>query len=206
MNEELDVRGACSIHPVSGQEASKAQSHSSGRPATRDDAHSMPDTSQTALAMRAGLRRLAKAVVVITCQHGGARYAMTATAVSELSMEPPSLLICVNRSASLHAPLAAKAGFCVNILHRAHADISALCSGKAKGEARFALGRWLADAGGTPYLADAQASFLCRHEQSLDYGTHSIVIGLVEKVLIHGSVDPLVYMDGTYGHVCLPAR
>jgi flavin reductase (DIM6/NTAB) family NADH-FMN oxidoreductase RutF len=166
----------------------------------------MSDTSQTALALREGLRRLAKAVVVITCQHHGARYAMTATAVSELSMEPPSLLICVNRTASLHAPLSAKAGFCVNILHRAHTDISALCSGKAKGEARFALGRWHADDSGIPYLADAQASFLCRHEQSVDYGTHSIVIGLVEKVLIHGNVDPLVYVDGTYSHVCLPAR
>src|ERR1044072_3155873 len=96
--------------------------------------------SQTALALREGLRRLAKAVVVITCQHEGARFAMTATAVSELSMDPPSLLICVNRSASLHAPLAAKAGFCVNVLHHSHTDISALCSGKEKREARFAPG------------------------------------------------------------------
>jgi flavin reductase (DIM6/NTAB) family NADH-FMN oxidoreductase RutF len=166
----------------------------------------MTDTSQIALALREGLRRLAKAVVVITCQHGGARFAMTATAVSELSMEPPSLLICVNRSASLYAPLAAKASFCVNVLHRAHTDVAALCGGKEKGEARFALGRWEAAADGTPYLADAQASFLCRHEQSLEYGTHCIVIGLVEKVLIHGSVDPLVYVDGTYSHVSLPAR
>lgn len=167
----------------------------------------MMDTSQTALALREGLRRLAKAVVVITCQHGGERFAMTATAVSELSMEPPSLLICVNRSASLHAPLSAKAGFCVNVLHRDHADISTLCSGKAKGEARFALGQWRTDdASGIPYLADAQASFLCRHEQSHEYGTHCIVIGLVEKVLMHGNVDPLVYVDGTYSHVCLPAK
>jgi flavin reductase (DIM6/NTAB) family NADH-FMN oxidoreductase RutF len=166
----------------------------------------MSETSQTALALREGLRRLAKAVVVITCQHDGARFAMTATAVSELSMDPPSLLICVNRSASLHAPLSAKAGFCVNILHHAHADISALCSGQAKGEARFALGRWQADASGTPYLADAQASFLCRHEQSVDYGTHCIVIGLVEKVLINGNVDPLVYVDGKYGRVNVPSR
>src|SRR5262245_56038829 len=142
----------------------------------------MTDPSQTALALREGLRRLAKAVVVITCRHGGTRFAMTATAVSELSMDPPSLLICVNRTASLHAPLAAKAGFCVNILHRSHAEISALCAGKEKGEARFALGRWQDDdSDGIPYLADSQASFLCRHEQSLDYGTHCIVIGQVEK-------------------------
>src|SRR3954468_12203288 len=166
----------------------------------------MTDTSQTALALREGLRRLAKAVVVITSHHGGVRFAMTATAVSELSMEPPSLLICVNRSASLHAPLAAQAGFCVNILHHAHTDISALCSGQVKGEARFALGRWHTEASGIPYLADAQASFLCRQEQSLDYGTHCIVIGLVEKVLINGDVDPLVYVDGTYSRVCLPSR
>ena len=81
------------------------------------DGRSMTDTSQTALALREGLRRLAKAVVVITCQHGGERFAMTATAVSELSMDPPSLLICVNRSASLHAPLSAKAA-CLSVLDR----------------------------------------------------------------------------------------
>ena len=59
--------------------------------------------------LRHALRRLAKAVVVITSADASARYAMAATAVSELSFEPPSMLVCVNRTASLYPPLAAQA-------------------------------------------------------------------------------------------------
>lgn len=151
-----------------------------------------------ALQFREGLRRLAKAVVVITCQYEGQRYAMAATAVSELSMEPPSLLICVNRTASLYAPLSQGADFAVNILSSDHAHVSAACSGKVKGEARFELGDWGATPDGCPVLADAQASFFCRSEQAMDYGTHHVVIGRVEAVAISGEVSPLVYADGRY--------
>jgi flavin reductase (DIM6/NTAB) family NADH-FMN oxidoreductase RutF len=155
--------------------------------------------------MREGLRRLAKAVVVITCRHEGQRYAMAATAVSELSMEPPSLLICVNRTASLHLPLSKGADFCVNVLHSDHGEISAACSGKVRGEARFALGRWGATPDGCPVLEDAQASFFCRYAQAISYGTHDIVIGRVEAVSIQGEVNPLVYADGRYVSLGSPA-
>lgn len=158
----------------------------------------MDDLSPVALKLREGLRRLAKAVVVITCRHEGQRYAMAATAVSELSMDPPSLLICVNRTASLYAPLSQGADFCVNILHADQSDISAACSGKARGEARFAVGRWGTAPNGCPVLEDAQASFVCRYEKAMDYGTHHVVIGRVEQVFIEGEVDPLVYADGRY--------
>jgi flavin reductase (DIM6/NTAB) family NADH-FMN oxidoreductase RutF len=158
----------------------------------------MKTTEEIAVDMRQALRRLAKAVVVITCRHEGQRFAMAATAVSELSMDPPSLLICVNRTASLYAPLAAGADFCVNILHSSHETISAACSGKLKGEARFEQGRWATSELGLPYLEDAQASFVCRNDRQVDYGTHGIFIGQVVELMHHGAVDPLVYVDGRY--------
>jgi flavin reductase (DIM6/NTAB) family NADH-FMN oxidoreductase RutF len=158
----------------------------------------MTELSPIALQLREGLRRLAKAVVVITCRHEGQRYAMAATAVSELSMDPPSLLICVNRTASLAVPLSQGADFCVNILHSDHEEISAACSGKVRGEARFAVGKWGATAEGCPILEDAQASFVCRHAQMMEYGTHHVVIGQVEAVFLQGEVSPLIYADGRY--------
>ncbi len=148
--------------------------------------------------MRNGLRRLAKAVVVITTVRDGQRHAMAATAVSELSMDPPSLLICVNRSASLHPVLATGASFCVNILETGQMDVSRACSGARKGEARFELGTWKNSATGVPWLAGAQASFECECERIVDYGTHSIFIGLVVDATVHGDVNPLVYVDGGY--------
>jgi flavin reductase (DIM6/NTAB) family NADH-FMN oxidoreductase RutF len=142
--------------------------------------------------MRNGLRRLGKAVVVITAWQKGRRWAMTATAVSELSMDPPSLLVCVNKTASLHAPLTAGANFCVNILHADQLAVSQTCAGKVKGEARFAEGRWGSGACGTPYLCDAQASFFCEYETHIEYGTHAVVIGAVKEVHTSGAVDPLI--------------
>src|SRR3546814_5658596 len=89
------------------------------------------------------LRRMAKSVNVITCMHEGVRYAMAATAADALSMDPPSMIVSVNRSASLHAPLSAGANFCINVLSRQQEEISRACGGKLKGEERFALGKWL---------------------------------------------------------------
>ncbi|WP_310227704.1 flavin reductase family protein [Sphingobium xenophagum] len=148
--------------------------------------------------MRDALRRLAKAVVVITCRYDGKRYAMAATAVSELSLDPPSMLVCVNRHASLFQALASGSDFAINILHSSHAAISAACGGKLKGEERFEVGNWTAGPDGLPFLSDAQASFICINARQIDHGTHAIFIGDVREVRAEGVVDPLIYVDGRY--------
>lgn len=146
---------------------------------------------------RQALRRLAKAVVVITARHEDRRYAMAATAVNELSMDPPSMLVCINRAASLHTPLSAGADFCINILHCDQEAVSRACSGAIKGEARFAVGAWGA-IHSIPILLDAQASIVCRNEARVCYATHELFLGPVVAVRLHGEVMPLVYMDGRY--------
>jgi flavin reductase (DIM6/NTAB) family NADH-FMN oxidoreductase RutF len=156
------------------------------------------EVAEIQAALRSGLRRLAKAVVIISCTHEDRRYAMAATAVSELCMEPPSMLACVNRGASISAPLTAGADFAINILHGSHEAIAMLCSGATKGEARFALGRWTYGPSGIPIIEDAQASFQCRNIQSFAFGTHDVFIGEVFKTAIHGDIDPLIYVDGRY--------
>ena len=149
-------------------------------------------------ALKQALRRLAKAVVVITSRHEGVRFAMAATAVSELSFEPPSMLICVNRTASLYAPLAAGASFAINILHHSQLDVAASCSGQLKGEARFEKGDWPETDLKVPRLGGSQASIVCRNAKRVDYGTHGIFIGDVVEVYMEGIAEPLVYVDGRY--------
>ncbi|HET8612970.1 MAG TPA: flavin reductase family protein [Sphingomonas sp.] len=156
-----------------------------------------PDDTALAEATKLALRRLAKSVVVITCRYEERRYAMAATAVDALSMEPPSLLACVNRSASIHPALAGAEMFAINILRRDHEPLSHHCGGAVKGEARFEMGQWDHDAP-VPILADAQAAILCRRDATFEYGTHSIFVGRVAEVRTFGEVDPLVYVDGRY--------
>lgn len=148
--------------------------------------------------LKLGLQRLGKAVVVITAWHDDRRWAMTATAVSELSMDPPSLLVCVNKTASLWEPLQAEANFAVNILHADQEAISNACAGAVKGEARFEQGEWAAAECGTPILKGAQATFLCKYATHLEYGTHGVFIGEVIDAMVDGEVDPLIYLDRGY--------
>ncbi|HEX8445106.1 MAG TPA: flavin reductase family protein [Sphingomonas sp.] len=171
---------------------------------TTTDATALPpatDTATLAAAVRLALRRMAKSVTVITCLHEGRRYAMAATAVDALSMDPPSMILSVNRSASLHAPLAAGADFCINVLGHSHEAVSRACGGGMSGEDRFGVGDWIAGPSGVPILADAQASFVCHNDVSLSYGTHGIFVGRLVDVRSFGDVDPLVYLDGRYTRI-----
>ena len=122
---------------------------------------------------------------------------MTATAVNAMSMQPPSMIVCVNRAAAFHAAISAAASFAINILHRNQVEISMGCGGKARGEERFGLGAW-GEEDGVPVLTDAQARIVCAKEARFDYGSHTIFVGRVTSIGIHGEVDPLIYVDGQY--------
>jgi flavin reductase (DIM6/NTAB) family NADH-FMN oxidoreductase RutF len=149
--------------------------------------------------MRQAMRRLAASVVVVTASEGMNRYAMAATASTSVSMDPPSMLVCINRSASIYPILEKQAYFGITLLGHHHHEISMACSGKVKGEARFAVGDWRSDPEtGTPYLADAPASLICHREVLHPYGSHGIFIGRVKTVRLNGAVTPLVYIDGNY--------
>jgi flavin reductase (DIM6/NTAB) family NADH-FMN oxidoreductase RutF len=152
-----------------------------------------PLAEQTKLA----LRRLASAVAVVTCRAGPTRHAMTATAVNAMSMQPPSMIVCVNRSSAFHAAISAAGAFAINILHRSQVRISMDCGGSARGEDRFGFGRW-SEEHGVPVLPDAQARIVCAMQERFDYGSHTIFVGRVTAVGTHGAVDPLIYVDGHY--------
>ena len=157
----------------------------------------MPETQQITADAKRALRRLASSVSVITCRHQGRPYAMTATSVSALSMEPPALLVCINRSAAFHRALGLANEFAVNILGRGHVDISRLCAGGARPEARFDVGDWDTCAL-APILSDAQAAIICRKDKEWEYGTHTVFTGRIVSISVNGDVDPLIYVDGQY--------
>ena len=161
----------------------------------------IPLNDQIAAQTKLALRRLASAVAVVTCRDEQTRHAMTATAVNAMSMQPPSMIVCVNRSAAFHAAISRASDFAINILHRNQVEISMGCGGKAHGEDRFDYGDW-GEETGVPVLTDAQARVVCAKEAKFDYGSHTIFIGRVTSIGIYGEVDPLIYVDGKY--TCLP--
>ena len=151
----------------------------------------------TASDFRSAMRALASALSIVSATHEGRWFGMTATAVTSVSAAPPSLLICVNRSASLHDPLLSSRVFCVNILYACQSGL-AQAFGSKDIKNRFAHGTWLVDERSIPYLRDAQANIFCEADDVHSYGSHSIVIGKVYRTDVRRPVHPLVYQDGRY--------
>src|SRR6201997_5136464 len=117
----------------------------------------MSSTSQELdTAFRLAMRRFPAAVSVITSADQSRRHGMTATAVTSLSLDPPSLIVCINRSTLLHDVMTLGRHFCVNVLRKEQAELAAAFSGALPAEARFNLGSWLTSPEGVSYLAGAQ--------------------------------------------------
>ena len=149
-------------------------------------------------AFRQAMRRVASTVNVITICVDGQPMGITATAMSSLALDPPSLLVCINRAASLHGSIRDVSHFAVNVLHRDQEDLAHMFADRSRAALRFTSG-WHLDCDRPPRLADAQASLLCRRTDHHQFGTHSIFIGVVEEVVVRDDIDPLLYLDGQYG-------
>lgn len=147
----------------------------------------------------AAMRCLAATVHVITVRSETGPMGMTATAVSSLAASPPSLLVCVNRSASLHAALVSTRRFCVNILHSSQRDLARIFSDSHRREERFDHGAWQLGGNGPPQLADAQVALLCELDGLSSFATHDICIGRVRDVHLRAEApDPLLYLEGRF--------
>ncbi len=157
-----------------------------------------PAHDQAALldTFRDTMRHVAATVFAITAGHEGKRYGMLATAVSSLSFEPPSLLVCVNQSASMHQPMIEAGRFCVNVLATANQPVADSFTANS-GEERFSVGAW-DNVDGIPVLADGQSSLICRIVDQHDFGTHSILIGELTHGWHRGISSPLAYCDRRY--------
>lgn len=143
------------------------------------------------------MRRFASAVTVVSVRSGQERHGTTATAVTSISMDPPSLLVCFNRESRLHGFLSKESRFCVNLLHTDNCEISRSFASPMSADERFASGDWR-DRDGIPYLANAQANFFCSKNQEISYGSHTVFMARDADVFFREEVDPLLYGDGAY--------
>lgn len=148
-------------------------------------------------AFRDTMRHIPGTVYAVTTGHKGERFGIIATAVSSLSFDPPSLLVCINRAASLHGPMACADTFCINVLSPQNRAVADCFVRSASGEERFAVGEWSEELG-VPVLASAQSSLICRVADRHDFGTHTIFIGELIAARHRHNARPLTWYDGQY--------
>ena len=159
-----------------------------------------PGIADAALSLdfRNSMRRHASGVCIVTAGQGEAVNGMAVTAASSFSMDPPSVLVCLNQSASIFSQLGEGASFGLTLLHRGHEAVTAAFSRKPSGRARFDHGPWRLEPGQPPWLEDAPANLGCVVEGTFSYGTHTAVIGRVRQVRLGPDAPSLTYRDGRY--------
>ena len=146
---------------------------------------------------KAGMRKLAAAVTLITAYGPEGRNGLTATAVCSVSAEPPHLLCCINRSATAFKTIRAIKIFAVNVLKPEHQALAERFARPPAGEERFAGGDWTMAPAGSPVLESALVWFECRLVNLSEVGSHGIALGLVTSCGFEDGRH-LLYADGTY--------
>ncbi|WP_108125810.1 NADH-dependent FMN reductase RutF [Saccharospirillum mangrovi] len=147
---------------------------------------------------RDAMSGLAAAVNIVTTDGPGGRAGFTATAVCSVSDQPPTLLVCLNRSASAFPMFDANQALCVNTLTADQMALSNLFGGKTDMDERFAAAAWQLGDSGAPILENALVSFDCRIVKRVSLGTHDTLFCEVLSVTAPSSKDGLVYFDRGY--------
>ena len=135
--------------------------------------------------LRDAMARLGAAVNIITTDGAAGQGGITATAVCSVTDDPPTLLVCLNRTSPRSATFLKNGVLCVNTLAAGQQGVSdafSAPSDKADMASRFAAGTWTRLATGALALDGAAASFDCRITEVMEQGTHSVVFASVEAV------------------------
>lgn len=149
---------------------------------------------------RTAMARLASAVTLVTTDGPGGRRGMAATAVTSVTDDPPTVLVCVNRSTRSHALIQQNGIFAVNVLS---ADQQALVPLFSGGEDDPFAGseRWHRMVTGAPVLRDTITSLDCVLDQTFAIGTHSLFVGRVVGIAAGHAAAGLVYFDRQFAPV-----
>lgn len=149
-------------------------------------------------AFRHVVGHFASGVTVITTVVDGELFGTTASAVSSLSMEPPMMLACLNRSSSTHDAVLKAGVFGINILAEEQSDL-AMKFGRKGGDKFDGVAVTFSEEG-VPLLDGALATIVCRVEETPTGGTHTVFLGLATKASA-GNGEPLAYFRGTFGRL-----
>lgn len=153
----------------------------------------MPVTSDE---FRAALSRFPSGVTVVTtCDADGRFHGITVSAFCSVSLEPPRVLICVEKTTGSHLALESSKLFVVNILSTGQRDLSERFASLI--ENKFEGLDFETTIDGLPVLLGCIATLECRVTASYDGGDHSIFVGEVDNAAA-GDGDPILYFRGDY--------
>jgi flavin reductase (DIM6/NTAB) family NADH-FMN oxidoreductase RutF len=146
-------------------------------------------------AFKFAMSHFASGVTVVTTEHEGKAFGMTVASFASLSLHPPLVLVCIEKSVKTHDAIAAAGKFGVSILRSDQQEISSQFASRA--DDKFSGIDVRRGTLGVPLIARALTTLECSVENRLPGGDHSIFIG---KVVDAQTTDgaPLLYFRSGY--------
>ncbi|MBC2592426.1 flavin reductase family protein [Rhodococcus aetherivorans] len=138
-------------------------------------------------------------MTVVTARHGDTDYGITLSALSSLSVDPPMVLICVNRAVPSHDAIKNSGVFVAHVLARHQNRLAGQFSRSAAD--KFAGVDCTRSSAGPLVIARTLAHFVCRVAHTVPGGTHTVFLSDVLHADAVAGLEPLVYYRGGFGRI-----
>lgn len=135
-------------------------------------------------------------MTIVTAADSGRQFGTTVSAVSSVSLEPPTLLVCLNRTSRTREVVDRTSRFAVNILGVGQGDLARTFATDRDDKfdgVEFETGRF-----GVPLLRDAIAHIECTVRETATSGTHTVFFGEVQRAERFEG-EPILYYRGQVG-------
>jgi flavin reductase (DIM6/NTAB) family NADH-FMN oxidoreductase RutF len=146
--------------------------------------------------LRRVMGHFATGVTVVTTKDGeDAPFGLTANAFASLSLNPPLVLVCVDKAAQCYSCFEDSKIFAINVLGEGQEEISRRFA--TKGAQKFNGIPWHKSESGLALLDGAIGHIECKVVYSYDGGDHTIYVGEVLRAKTTGE-RPLIFFRGEY--------
>jgi len=155
--------------------------------------------SSDAETLRGALRHFASGVTVVTALYDDEPYGITVSAFSSISLEPPIVMVSISNDSPIAARIISAERFGVNILSAAQSGTARRFAESIPGREKFAGVEAMMIENGSPRLVGTLAWLDCVLCETLEVGTHTIMLGRVlEAIAPPEPDDPLLYYHRDY--------
>lgn len=154
---------------------------------------------------RQAMGRFATGITVVTTLNDDKFHAITVNAFTSLSLDPPLLLICIDKKAESHSMIPKCKVFSINILSEAQQELSDRYAGRFPDKRDAFDSSYRVGENGCPIFEDSLAWAECELANAYDGGDHTIYIGLVKNLGYqeilgedNHEIGPLLYYRSKY--------
>lgn len=143
------------------------------------------------------MRRVPQCVTVVTTHDGKKPHGMTVSSFTSVSLEPPLVLIILEKTTQTCKKVLETRLFCVNLLSEKQSYVSDLFAYSPHDE-RFEKVKHHVENSGLPVLDGVIGTLFCEVYHHFEASTHSVIIGLVKNVQLLSEEKPLIYLQRQY--------